>query len=144
MELSTSHGPLTAIMKSPASWLRRGRKARRPPNTESLSPYWSLSSQSSVSQKKGLWPSWPNTLGAGGIVGQREWRSTEMNPPDEGPWGRAGDRQDELEFFLARETALGAKEMFSCLNEFNPQNYVKKQKQSQAWWRLLVISVQGR
>lgn len=66
-----------------------------------------------------------------------------MNPSDKGPRGKVRDRQYELEFF-AQETALGSKEMFSCLNEFNPQNYVKKQKQSQAWWRLLVISVQGR
>lgn len=53
-------------------------------------------------------------------------------------------RQYKLQFFFAQETALGSKEMLSCLNEFNPQNYVKKQKQSQAWWYLLIISVQGR
>lgn len=50
-----------------------------------------------------------------------------MNPSDKGPRGKVRDRQYELEFF-AQETALGSKEMFSCLNEFNPQNYVKKTK----------------
>lgn len=43
-----------------------------------------------------------------------------MNPSDKGPLGKVRDRQYELEFFFAQETALGSKEMFSCLNEFNP------------------------